>query len=97
MDEARSKFMPTVGQKVQWEQDTVIIQRLFSSPDGQYVLGLILEWCKFMEQCDNERDMALNNFAKELIARVYWDNNKQSINIHWIISFIRKKLKKEKS
>jgi len=70
-----------------------IYKRLFLSDDGQYVLGKILERCKFMDPCDNERDMALNNFAKDLMATIYWDKKKQGVNIHRIIAFVRDKLK----
>ncbi len=71
-------------------------KRLFSSDDGQFVLGRILEKCKFMEPCKNQQDMALNNFAKDLLATIYWDANKNSLNIHRIIEFVRTKLKKGK-
>lgn len=76
--------------------EVVIFKRLFLSEDGQYVLGRILERCKFMDPCENERDMALNNFAKELMATIYWDRAKKGVNIHRIIAYIRHKLKRTK-
>ena len=74
--------------------ELAVFKRLFLSEDGQFVLGKILEKCKFMEQCENERDMALNNFAKELMATIYWDKKNRGVNIHRIIEFVRKKLKR---
>ena len=73
-----------------------IFKRVFLNDDGQYVLGKILEKCKFMEQCDNERDMALNNFAKELLATIYWDRDRSGVNIHRIIAYVRTKLRRRK-
>uniref|UniRef100_A0A6M3KCX3 Uncharacterized protein n=1 Tax=viral metagenome TaxID=1070528 RepID=A0A6M3KCX3_9ZZZZ len=73
-----------------------IFKRVFLGDDGQYVLGRILEKCKFMEPCDNERDMALNNFAKELLATIYWDRDKKGVNIHRIMSFVRETLRRRK-
>jgi len=78
------------------EVELAVFKRVFLSPDGQYVLGKILEKCKFMEACDNERDMALNNFAKDLMATIYWEAGKKGVNIHSIIAFIENKLKKRK-
>ena len=78
-------------------EDIQRYQRLFlGSDDGQYVLVKILEQCMFMEQCDNERDMALNNFAKTLMEIVYMDIPKKRANNHRIIKFIRNKLKRNK-
>jgi len=74
--------------------ELAVFKRVFLSDDGQYVLGKILERCKFMEQCDNEREMALNNFAKELMATIYWDRDKKGVNIHRIIAFFKSKLKR---
>ena len=73
--------------------EIVVFKRLFLTDDGQFVLGKILEKCKFMEPCDNERDMALNNFAKELMSTIYWDIDKKGLNIHRIIEFFKKKLR----
>lgn len=41
------------------------------SAPGERVLGWILDTCKLMEPCETERDMALNNFAKELLKLIY--------------------------
>ena len=71
-------------------------KRVFLSDDGQFVLGKILEKCKFMEPCENERDMALNNFAKELMATIYWDQKKEGVNIHRIIEYIRDKFRRSR-
>ena len=75
------------------EVEISAFKRVFLDEDGQFVLGRILEKCKFMEPCDNERDMALNNFAKELMATIYWDRDKKNVNIHRIIAYIKSKLK----
>jgi hypothetical protein len=71
-----------------------VYKRVFLSEDGQFVLANILEKCKFMENCENERDMALNNFAKDLIATVYWDREKRGINIYRILDFIKHKFRR---
>lgn len=94
MPDSYDKFAPSNEEYAKWEVDTTVFKRLFNTEDGQYVLGKILEYCKFMDQCDNERDMALNNFAKVLIGRIFWDRDKKDINIHRIIRFVRKKLKR---
>lgn len=78
------------------EAELAVYKRLFLSEDGQFVLGKILEQCKFMEQCENERDMALNNFAKTLLATIYWDREKKGVNIHRIIRFFKNKLTRRK-
>jgi len=78
------------------DAELAVFKRVFLSDDGQYVLGKILERCKFMEPCDNERDMALNNFAKDLMSTIYWDRNKNGLNIHRIIAFIRNKFRRSK-
>jgi len=77
------------------ETEQVIFKRVFLSDDGQYVLARILEKCKFLETCENERDMALNNFAKELIATIYWDTTNNRINIHSIIEYVKNKLRRK--
>ena len=78
------------------EFELTVFKRLFQTDDGQYVLGKILEKCKFMEPCKNEQDMALNNFAKELLATIYWDRDKEGVNVHRIMDFIKNKLKRSK-
>ena len=76
------------------DEDILIFKRVFESDDGQQVLCMICDMCKFMDQCDNEREMALNNFAKKLITIVHWDIERNSMNLHFIIEFIKNKLKK---
>jgi len=71
-------------------------KRVFLSDDGQFVLQRILEKCKFMETCENERDMALNNFAKDLIGIVYWDDTRKAVKMYQVLNFIRSKLKRRK-
>lgn len=93
MPDSYAKFIDVGGDMT--DVELAVIKRVFLSDDGQFVLGKILTKCKFMEQCENERDMALNNFAKELLATIYWDRDKGGVNIHRIIAFVRTKLKKE--
>lgn len=73
------------------EDELAVFKRVFLSEDGQFVLQRIMEKCKFMEPCENERDMALNNFAKDLIATVYWDRNTQRTQMYRIIEFIKRR------
>jgi len=78
-------------------EDIRRFQRLFlDNEDGQYVLVKILEQCKFMEPCDNEREMALNNFAKMLMEIVFMDIPEKSANNHRILEFLKKKFKRSK-
>lgn len=78
------------------EDEIAVFKRVFLTDDGQFVLQRILEKCKFMESCENERDMAVNNFAKELIATVYWNPKMQKVQMYSIIEFIKTKLRKKK-
>ena len=79
------------------EVEIAAFKRVFLSDDGQFVLQRILEKCKFMEPCENERDMALNNFAKDLIGIVYWDDRRKAVKMYEVLNFIRNKLKRRKN
>lgn len=62
------------------EQDIKLIaRRLFNSDHGELMLAWILDKCKFMERCETEMDMALNNFSKELMYLIY-QNEDGSLN-----------------
>lgn len=74
------------------EMDSIIFKRHFLTDDGQYCLAKILHLCKFMESCENERDMERNNLAKELLWLIYYDRDKKMTNIHRIMEYVREKL-----
>jgi hypothetical protein len=40
--------------------------------------------------------MELNNFAKDLMATIYWDRNKKGVGIHRIIAFVRELRRRKK-
>jgi len=73
----------------------IIMKRVFLSNDGQFALARILETCKFIEQCDNEADMALNNFAKDLLTTIYTDANTGSVNSSKIMSVVKKLIRRK--
>ena len=95
-DDYLDKFVGAKRGEAEKDAERIIIKRLFMTEDGQYVLGRLLERCMFMEPCDNERDMALNNFAKTLMADVYWDRNKKGIMVYRIIGFVKGMFKRTK-
>jgi len=67
---------------------------VFLTEQGQWVFARILEKLKFLEPCENERDMALNNFAKDLVATVFWNKKKQQADTRKIFGFIKKMLRR---
>lgn len=96
MQDGLENFVETVDLNT-IEESSVKFKHLFMGSElGLDVLSEILERCKFMEPCDNERDMALNNFAKELLTTIFWDTEKHHTNIHRIIDFVKNKLKRRK-
>lgn len=74
-------------------EDTLTVQMfqsVFLDERGQYVLARILERLKFLEHCENEQDMALRNFATELLTIVYWDNEARKPDTGKIMRFIKR-------
>lgn len=63
---------------------------VFKTEEGKLVLQTMLNKLKFLEQCKNEQDMALNNFAKDLVISVFWDTGIQDINTNRLFDFISK-------
>ncbi len=43
--------------------------KVFSSPEGLTVLGVLLDDLYFMDECRGEGPQALNNYAKALLKR----------------------------
>lgn len=78
------------------QDELMVFKRVFLSDDGQFVLQRILEKCKFMEPCENERDMERRNVATELLATIYWDPKTQRIQMYRIIEYIKSKLTRSK-
>lgn len=62
---------------------------VFLTEQGQYVLARMLEKLKFLEHCDNERDMELNNFAKDLLATIYWNEEAGVADTGRIMNFLK--------
>lgn len=81
------------------KENKLILKRVFSDDYGQYALGIILDRCKFMTPCENEGDMALNNFAKELVIDVFSvedEDEKSKFNFNSAINFIKTMLRGKK-
>lgn len=72
------------------QDELAVFKRVFLTDDGQFVLQRILETCKFMEPCENERDMERRNVATELLATVYWDAQMQKVQMYRIVEFIKR-------
>ena len=70
---------------------------VFLTNDGQYVLGVMLTKLKFLEHCETERDMALNNFAKDLLGTIYWNEQAKKADTGKIMDFIKGLLKKRRT
>jgi len=69
---------------------------VFLTEQGQYVLARMLEKLKFFEHCENEQDMALNNFAKDLLATIYWSNESEKVNSIQLMNFLKKLIRRTK-
>jgi hypothetical protein len=75
------------------EEIRKIAKRTFSGLEGDMMLYWILDKCKFMDECKDENDMALNNFAKDLLKLIYLDddNNYEPSFFEKIKLLLRKK------
>jgi len=67
---------------------------VFSTEEGKFVLQIMLNELKFLEQCKNEQDMALNNFAKTLVMTVFWNEETGTVDNNRLFNFIRKMIAK---
>lgn len=72
-----------------------LFKQVFFTEAGQRALQYLLLDLKFIEPCQNEGDMALNNYAKELVALVYGD--KEEYGLKRLISLMFKKSKERVS
>jgi len=72
-----------------------LFQRL-GTREFQNLLDEMLYDLKFMGPCQSEGDMALNNYAKELLAKVYADESGKvdSGRLHGIIRRLVRRKKK---
>jgi len=80
-------------------EDTSIraFKSVFTSAEGKLVLDAILDRTKFLKQCTNAQDMALNNFAKDLLLTIYWEPEQKQANSQRIMDFIRHFIKRRRS
>ena len=69
---------------------------VFLTDQGQLVLARMLEMLKFLEHCENAQDMALNNFAKDLLATIYWNEQAKEADTYRIMNFVKKLLGRTK-
>jgi len=70
---------------------------IFKTEEGKLVLQALLNKLKFLEQCHNEQDMALNNFAKDLVITVFWDTEIKGFSTNRLFNFIKRMLRKTKN
>lgn len=68
----------------------------FATEEGKLVLEIMLNKLKFLEPCYNEQDMALNNFAKDLLLTIYWDEETKQADGRKIMDFVRKFIKRRR-
>ena len=92
MKDVLEKFRELDDSKAEAKQTILIYKKVFLTEEGQFALARILERCKFLDHCENEQDMALNNFAKDLILTVYWDIHNNKPDTNRVIQFIKRKL-----
>jgi hypothetical protein len=60
------------------EQDVrKLYRQVLGAGDGRILLEDILFELKFMSECQNEGDMAMNNYAKRLLMLVFADDEGQ--------------------
>lgn len=59
------------------DEITALYRIVFASDKGLLVFEHILMDLKFTDQCNNEGDMALNNYAKTLIVKVFSEQPSQ--------------------
>ncbi len=75
------------------ENDTRILnahKSFFTSEEGRIVLDQILHDMKFLQECKTEGDMALNNYAKKLLIRIFWDSKKEAVSGRRIINLVKR-------
>jgi len=70
---------------------------VFTTDDGKVVLETMLNQLKFLDHCNNEQDMALNNFAKDLITTIYWQDEKKQADGRRIMDLVRSLIKKRRT
>ena len=82
------------------EDDTAktvnVFKAFFLTEEGQFILARMLEKLKFLEHSENEQDMALNNFAKDLLATIYWDEKTKKADTGGIMRFVAKHIGKQR-
>jgi hypothetical protein len=62
---------------------------LFLTPEGQIVLTEILDMLKFMQPAETPADVALNNFAKDLLSVIY-RNTDNTVDMPGLWGYIKK-------
>ena len=67
---------------------------VFTTEEGKIVLEMMLGRLKFLEHCTNEQDMALNNFAKDLLLTIYWNEETKEANGRKIMDYVKKLIKR---
>lgn len=73
-----------------------VYRAAFLTAEGKEAFELLLVELKFLEACENEQDMALNNFAKYLVEMVHGDRILEENRgiLDFIKSVFRRKAKK---
>ena len=73
-----------------FEHATLVFKRVFLPGDGPRALAYMLEMLGFFERSENVKDMERNNFAKELLAMVYWDAKLGREDTDKMLEFIKR-------
>lgn len=72
------------------------VKRAFRTDDGETALIVLLNKAKFFDHCENEQDMAVCNFMKDLLDIIYWNREKKQADTNKIFAFIKNVLKGRK-
>jgi len=79
--------------KVKDDSTIRAFRSVFSTDEGKVVLDTMLNRLKFLEHCTDVQDMALNNFAKDLLLTIYWNEETQQADGRKIMDFVKKFIK----
>ena len=92
------KILSQIDESRQEDQRVINAYKAFIfDENGKIVLENMLIKLKFLDPCENEQDMALNNFAKDLLKTIYWNERKGKTNGRKILNLVKKLLSRRKN
>ena len=65
------------------EQHILRMYRTMRTGQNAEILNDMLRDLKFLDQCNSEADMALNNYAKQLVVKVFSDDGEVESGRLW--------------